>query len=99
MTLRTRFLITALLVCHYLPAEGLVTRQLLFDSEDAGKSQTQPSPQVASSIPVNSPCGGRAATQLQDGTLICADQQEKIGNIFKLRGNAEIHYRTYVLKA
>ncbi len=37
-------------------------------------------------------------TQLKDGTTICADQQEKIGNVYKLRGNAEIHYRNYVLR-
>ena len=38
-------------------------------------------------------------TQLKDGTTICADQQEKIGDVYKLHGNAEIHYRTYVLRA
>jgi LPS-assembly protein len=38
-------------------------------------------------------------TQLKDGTTICADQQEKIGDVYKLHGNAEIHYRNYVLRA
>jgi len=99
MTLRTRFLITALLVCHYLPAPGLVTRQLLIDAEDAEKSQTQQSSEVISSAPPISPCGTRATTELKNGTLICAVQQEKVGDVYKLHGDAEIHYRTYVLKA
>jgi LPS-assembly protein len=38
-------------------------------------------------------------TQLNDGTIICASQQEKIGDVYKLLGNAEIHYRTYILRA
>jgi LPS-assembly protein len=38
-------------------------------------------------------------TQLKDGTIICADQQEKIGDVYKLHGNAEIHYRTYIVRA
>jgi LPS-assembly protein len=38
-------------------------------------------------------------TQLKAGTTICADQQEKIGDLYKLLGNAEIHYRNYVLRA
>jgi LPS-assembly protein len=32
-------------------------------------------------------------------TTICADQQEKDGDIYKLHGNVEIHYRTYILRA
>jgi LPS-assembly protein len=44
-------------------------------------------------------CAQRAATQLKDGTIICAIQQEKIGDVYKLHGEAEIHYRTYVLRA
>jgi LPS-assembly protein len=38
-------------------------------------------------------------TQLKDGTIICADQQEKDGDVYKLHGNAEIHYRTYIVRA
>ena len=98
MNRRTKFLITTLLVCHYLPAGGLVTRQLLSDSDDGRTSPGRQSTEVASVSIVASPCGSRAATLLHDGTLLCADQQEKVGDLYKLRGNAEIHYRTYVLK-
>ncbi len=45
------------------------------------------------------PCGKRAATRLNDGTLICAVDQEKDGDVYKLREDVEIHYRTYILRA
>jgi len=38
-------------------------------------------------------------TQLKDGTIICAIQQEKDGDVYKLHGEGEIHYRGYVLRA
>ncbi|HEY3971499.1 MAG TPA: LPS assembly protein LptD [Candidatus Sulfotelmatobacter sp.] len=81
MTLRIRFLITALFFCHQLPAPALVTSQL---------------PSGNSSL---SPCARQAATQDSDSATICADEQEKEGDIYQLRGSAEIHYRTYILRA
>lgn len=97
MILRTRFLITALLLCHYLPARALVTRQLLFDSDEAAPARLA-NEDVANSA-ASAPCAQRAATQLNDGTIICAVAQEKVGDVYKLHGDAEIHYRTYILKA
>ena len=47
----------------------------------------------------NTPCASRAATQLKDEAIICAIQQEKDGDIYKLHGDAEIHYRDYILRA
>src|SRR5713226_1316382 len=69
MTSRTRFLITAALVCHLLLAPTIVTSQLL---STAGQQQE---------------------------VTIRALQQEKEGPVFKLRGQAEIHYGTYILYA
>lgn len=98
MTLRTRFLITALFLCHQLTASSLVTRQLPSETD----SQENPAPQrqqenlAASTSTV---CSAQAALQDADSATICADSQEKTGNIYKLHGNAEIHYRTYVLRA
>jgi LPS-assembly protein len=102
MTLRIRFLITALFLCHQLPAVALVTTQLLSEnsSQDAAPStkktaqQTETSTQAAAT-----PCASQAATQDSDSTTICALQQEKAGDLYKLHGDAEIHYRTYVLRA
>jgi LPS-assembly protein len=98
MTLRTRLLITALLLCHQLLAPGLVTSQLHAQSE---QDSTTPSQEKRDSAieQTAAPCQNRAATQLNDGTLICAIQQEKAGDVYKLRGEAEIHYRGYVLRA
>lgn len=96
MILRTRFLITAFLLCHHLLAHALVTRQLHFDSEEFPDSSPQKNTQPAPTLAV---CGTRAATQLNDGTVICALQQEKDGDVYKLHGEAEIHYRNYILRA
>jgi LPS-assembly protein len=97
MILRTRFLITALLLCHYLPARALVTRQLLFDSEEAGSAQ--PAAQETSSPAASTLCAKRSATQLNDGTILCAVTEEKVGDVYELHGDVEIHYRTYTLQA
>jgi LPS-assembly protein len=80
MTSRTRFLITAALVCHLLLAPSIVTSQLLFASGQPGE---QPAP---------------SSVREQDVT-ISALQQEKEGAVYKLRGQAEIHYGTYILHA
>jgi LPS-assembly protein len=98
MTLRTRFLITALFLCHQLLAHGLVTRQLLADSDQASTSSAQ-GQKSNSEEDEGNPCPGRAVTRLKDGTVICAVQQEKDGSVYKLRGDAEIHYRGYVIRA
>ena len=102
MTLRTRFLITALFLCHQLLATALVTSQLLSGKSDQDPvpstpqaTQKAPSPAPASSAP----CARQAATQDSDSATICADQQEKDGDVYKLHGNAEIHYRSYILRA
>jgi LPS-assembly protein len=84
MTSRTRFLITAAFVCHLLLAPPIVTSQLLSASE---KPKEQSSPPSAPS-----------AVREQEVT-IRALQQEKDGAVFKLRGQAEIHYGTYILYA
>ena len=80
MNSRTRILITAALVCHWLLAPRLVTSQL--PSLDA-PAALRNSPSVASE---------------QDVT-IKALSQEKVGSIYKLHGQAEIHYGEYILYA
>ncbi len=102
MTLRTQFLITALFLCHQILASALVTSQL--PSGDSARSAVSSAPKITvkTEAPPSDPeklCASRAITQLKDGTTICADQQEKIGDAYKLHGNGEIHYRTYILRA
>jgi LPS-assembly protein len=86
MTLRTRFLITALVLCHQLLVPKLVTSQLLAPLAEKQVSE--------------GPCAEQAA-KVQDENIptICAIQQEKIGDIYKLQGNVEIHYNAYILRA
>ena len=102
MTLRTRFLITALFLCHHLPALALVTSQLLAEnSPQTESSSTQKTDQPIGSA-AQSPsslCASQAAAQDSDSATICADQQEKDGDVYKLHGNAEIRYRNYILRA
>jgi LPS-assembly protein len=112
MTLRTRFLITALFLCHHLPASALVTSQLLAGSFGQSTAPSTPTPSAPApsakktaqktAIPApaaNTACAGKAEGQDADSTTICALEQEKIGNVYKLHGEAEIHYRTYVIRA
>ena len=99
MTRRTRFLITALFLCHQLLAGAVVTRQLLSEIPASGASLSENKEQKSDDQPSTAVCGKRAATQLKDGTVICAVDQEKTENLYKLRGDAEIHYGTYVLRA
>jgi LPS-assembly protein len=94
----TRLLITALFLCHQLPASSLVTRQLLSEA-DQQTSSSAPTEQRNTEVASNSVCSAQAALQDADSATICADRQEKIGNTYKLHGNAEIHYRSYFLQA
>jgi LPS-assembly protein len=84
MTSRTRFLITAAFVCHLLLAVPVVTSRLLFASEK---------PESQSSLP-----SAPSSVREQDVT-IRALHQEKDGAVYKLRGEAEIHYGAYILHA
>lgn len=99
MTLRTRFLITALFLCHQLLASGVVTSQLLSDSPERRGLQTDSAEEKSADSATNTPCSVQAAQQDGDSATICAEQQEKDGDIYRLRGHVEIHYRTYVLRA
>lgn len=57
-------------------------------------SQTPPPPDaVSASLPA------APSSEIEDEVTIRAVQQEKDGSLYKLRGQAEIHYRNYVLYA
>jgi LPS-assembly protein len=100
MTLRTRFLITALFLCHQVLAGALVTSQLHSGNSSADAViPPQDIPKDSTSTALASPCATQAKTVDNDSTVICALQQEKDGAIYKLHGDAEIHYRDYVLRA
>ncbi len=100
MTLRTRFLITALFLCHQLPTAALVTSQLLAENSDQTATSSTTKTDQKTETPAQGPCAERAA-ETPDKTIstICAIQQEKDSSVYKLHGNAEIYYRTYVIRA
>src|SRR5690349_15584320 len=98
MTLRIRFLITALFLCHQLPASSLVTSQLLAENSGQTSDVSGPTSQEKAE-PAASPCANQAANEESNQSTICATSQEKDGDVYKLHGNAEIHYRDYVLRA
>lgn len=81
---RTRFLITAALVCHLLFAHPLVTSQLLAAANSSAAPQSSPY------IPT--------ALRSEDVT-ISAVTQEKDGPVIKLHGKVEVHDGTHVLHA
>jgi LPS-assembly protein len=97
MTLRNRFLITAALLCHLLLLPPLVTSQLppvnSAPATQAGAA-AEKSPTASTT-----PCGRAFAEQPNNHATICAIQQEKDGDIYKLHGAVEIYYETYVLKS
>lgn len=97
MTLRTRFLITALVLCHQLLVPALVTSQLRSESDQQSSVSSQGATTKTSDS--SSPCALQATAQDRDSATVCAIKQEKIGDVYKLHGDAEIHYRNYVLRA
>lgn len=100
MTLRTRFLITALFLCHQLLAHAVVTSQLLAgDGHEIASSDSQSQESATARNSASTACASQSRTQDADSLTICALQQEKDGDVYKLHGNAEIHYRNYVLRA
>lgn len=82
MNARTRFLITAAFLCHLLVAPKLVTSQLRADLPTTADA-------ASTGIPVES--------ESQE-VSIKAIEQEKQGSIYKLKGQVEIDYGTYVLR-
>ena len=88
MTSRKPLLIIAASVCHLIPLPLLVTSQLR-------AQQT-----ASATAPVEVVRTACAAQDARPGaTLICAMRQEKVGPVFTLTGNAEVHYGAYILRA
>ena len=87
---RNRFGITAGFICHLLLAPSIVTSQLL-PAAQPGAAPAGPTPTQASpSLPPSRP---------REEVIIKAREQEKSGDVYKLRGDAEVDYRKLVLRA
>ncbi|MFY9791096.1 MAG: LPS assembly protein LptD [Candidatus Sulfotelmatobacter sp.] len=96
MTLRNRFLITAAMLCHLLLVPPLVTSQLLPSNSSSATHRSKP---AEKSTAPTTPCARAFAESSNNRATICAIQQERDGDVYKLHGAVEIYYETYVLKA
>jgi LPS-assembly protein len=86
---RHRLGITAALVCHVVLASSVVTSQLLPTARPDSGSAIPP-PQGSSATP--------AEVRPGEEVTIKAREQEKSGDIYKLRGEVEIDFRNLVLQ-
>lgn len=93
MIFRSRLLITAAVLCHLLLAPRIVTSQLLLSRDGGQEPITSESTTVAPAPPPSTP-----ADKSEDVT-IRAQSQEKENKIFRLRGEVEIDFRSFVLRA
>src|SRR5437660_2288768 len=87
---RHKFVITAALLCHLFLAVPLVTSQAL-PSQNAAQQSSE------SGLPAS----GKVQLSASEGESvnISSQQQEKNGDVFILRGEVEITFRSYVLHA
>jgi len=92
MITRSRIFITAALVCHLLLAPGIVTSQTLPPASATVSAQAS-GPVTAPALPT------APGSQTEEPVTIRAVQQEKDGSTYHLRGESEIDYRTYILRA
>jgi len=92
MITRSRIFITVAWLCHLLLVPGIVTSQTL-PPDPAPVSASTASPLA----PLNLPAA--PSSQTEEEVTIRAVQQEKDGDTYHLRGEVEIHYRTYILHA
>ncbi|MGB9104069.1 MAG: LPS assembly protein LptD [Terriglobales bacterium] len=112
MTLRSRILTTAVLVCHLLLLPRLVTSEarggVTSRQAPVASQAPQPSPPSTESLPraqredrPPSPQKSHFAGPNQPGeeVTIQALQQEKAGDIYHLRGDVDIRFRRFVLRA
>lgn len=81
---RSRCLITAALACHLIVAVPVVTSQLL------PRPNQPPTPQSLPDTP---------ASRDQEDVTLSSTEQERDGTVYHLRGNAVIHYGTWILNA
>ena len=106
MTLRTRLLTTVVLLCHLLLLLQLVTAEAL-----GGALSHWPLAlgQTAEPVPQQPAANGQRPTASKphlaepnepgEEVTIQALQQEKVGDVYKLRGEVEIQFRQFVLRA
>ncbi len=96
MTFRIRIFITLALVCHLFVIPALLISQLRADSEARPEGPQAETPALTYDDLSESQAGTQPSGEQ---ATIKAREQEKQGDVYKLRGDAEIDYRSYVLRA
>ncbi len=98
MNSRIVFLITVTLLCHLFLLPPLVTSQLLSANPVLADSAD---PDFSRSIGSSSEGAGPSGTEADkaEEVTIRALEQEKDGPVYKLRGQAEVRYRSWILYA
>ena len=102
MTLRTRLLTTAVLLCHLVLLPKLVTGEALGGWPLAADQNGEPVPQQPTANgqrPAASKPHLAGPNEPGEEITIRALQQEKAGDVYKLRGEVEIRFRQFVLRA
>jgi LPS-assembly protein len=94
MTARNRILITVAMLCHLLLVPPLVTSQL-----HSAENEGAPPAAASAASQTTAACAEQAITADKDTPVICALRQEKDGDLYKLNGDVEIHYRDYIIRA
>ena len=84
------------MLCHLLLVPPLVTSQLLPSNSSSATHRSKP---AEKSTAPTTPCARAFAESSNNRATICAIQQERDGDVYKLHGAVEIYYETYVLKA
>ncbi len=103
MTLRSRILTTAVLLCHLLLLPPLVTSQLRVDPvpglSSAGQVSQQNPPSTVDRPPSAEKPHLAGPAESGEEVTIQALQQEKAGDVYHLRGDVEVRFRRFVLRA
>ncbi len=85
------------MLCHLLLVPPLVTSQLPPSNSSSATHSSAPAEKSATAPAT--PCARAFAESSNNRATICAIQQERDGDVYKLHGAVEIYYETYVLKA
>lgn len=104
MTSRIRLIITATVFSHLLLLATVVTSQTTPAKEiprfvPPGVEAPQQQPAEPENKPARSSDSGLGPIMPGEEVIIRAREQEKLGNIFKLRGDVEIYFRNFVFRA
>jgi LPS-assembly protein len=102
MTLRSRFLTTAVLVCHLVLLPKLVAGQVLGSRVSVRDEQEQPrssQPPTIDRPPSTEKPHLAGPDQPGEDVTIQALQQEKAGDVYHLKGEVEIRFRRFILRA